>query len=264
MILQVFIISFKAIIRDKFNLGLLFIAFLFFVIPSISTLSLRQVTPLAITLSLSLTSFILLISAVFLGGTSLWKDIERKNIFSVLGMPITRPSYILGKYMGVCSFLLLVSLILTTLVMSAIWVTAASYPPTRPILWNNILWAIFFGVLKYCLLISIAFLFSAVSTSFFLPLFGTITVYVTCNATQGVYDYIHTDQGQQLSVFATLLVKIFYYTLPNFSAFDLSTQAIYGLAIDTNALLLTSLYGLTYIGIILGLTCVIFSRRELQ
>lgn len=264
MIYQVFILSFKAILRDKFNIGLLFIAFFFLLIPGISTLSLRQVTPLAITLSLSLSSFILLISTVFLGGTFLWKDIERKNIYSILGMPITRSSYILGKYLGICTFILLISLFLTVLTASVILIATSAYPSPQPIIWSNIFCASAFNFLKYCLLISIAFLFSTVSTSFFLPLFGTITTYLTCSTTQSVFDYIHTEQGQQLPLFSKILAKGFYYTLPNFSAFDLSSHAIYGLPINESTIFLTTIYGITYIVITLSLSCVVFSRRELQ
>ncbi|AGF78813.1 hypothetical protein UWK_02273 [Desulfocapsa sulfexigens DSM 10523] len=261
---SVFLISFKGVLRDKLYQGIVCTAVIFLTIPAASTFSLRQVAALATTLSLSLTSFILLLISVFLGGTSLWKDIERKYVYSTLGMPITRTSYLLGKYFGIIGFVLITALFLAIMTVGAIWFAAAAYPPDRPILWNNIAIAIFFDALKYSLLIAIAFVLSSVSTSFFLPIFGTIATYLAGSATQEVFDYIHTDQGQQLSVVTIQVAKYLYYILPNFSAFDLSSQATYGLTLNSSSLLLITSYGVSYIGIILGIACLLFSQREMQ
>ena len=79
-------ITLKGIFRDRVFHGILMAALILPLVPSISQLSMRQVTELSITLSLSLISFILLLLAVFLGGTSLWKDMERRYTFSVLSL----------------------------------------------------------------------------------------------------------------------------------------------------------------------------------
>ncbi len=51
-------ITLKGIFRDRVFHGILVTAVLFLIIPSIATLSMRQVTELSLTLSLSLISFI--------------------------------------------------------------------------------------------------------------------------------------------------------------------------------------------------------------
>jgi hypothetical protein len=62
------------------------------------------------------------------------------------------------------------------------------------------------------------------------------------------------------------VVKVFgrlvYWILPNFSAFDFKAQAVYGLAINGKDILLTQLYGIGYLGVILVLATIAFSRRE--
>jgi len=261
---QIFLITLKGVFRDRLYKGILFVAILFLVIPAASIFSLRQVTALATTLSLSLTSFILLLISILLGGTSLWKDIERKYIYSALGMPVDRTSYLLGKFFGISCFILITTVLLGLMTLGAIWFTTISYPPDKPILWNNIIWALFFDGLKYSILIATAFVFSSVSTSFFLPIFSTIAIYLAGSATQEVFEYVQTDHGQQLSIFIIQSVKLLYYLLPNFNAFDLSSQAIYSLPLTINSLLLITIYGLSYIGIMLGLACFLFSRREMQ
>lgn len=257
-------ITLKGILRDRIYHGIILVSLLFIFIPSASAFSMRQVTQLGVTLTLSLTSFLLLLLAVFLGGTSLWKDIERHYAHSVLGgTPISRTSYVLGKYCGVSLFVMLTALLLGMMSLAAIWFTAMAYPPERPLLWLNILFAVFFDALKYVLLVAVAFLLSTVSTSFFLPIFGTIATFLAGSATQNVYDYLHTDQGVQISAGIKATALVFYYILPNFSAFDLKANAIYSLPVDPGGLFLTFGYAVAYIAILLTAASLLFTRREL-
>lgn len=254
----------KGIFRDRVFQGILATALLFLFIPTAASLSMRQVTELSITLSLSLISFILLLLAVFLGGTALWRDMERRYTYSVLGLPITRGAYLTGKFGATALFLLLTSLVLGGAAFVAVFSASGIYPPSRPVVWNNLLLAIVFDALKYILLVAFAFLFGTVSTSFFLPVFGTIAVFLVGSASQGAYDYTRTTAGQALSPFAKQAAGALYYLLPNFSAFDLKVQAVYGLALPGRGLLLTLLYFLVYAAILLALSVLSFSLRELK
>jgi len=94
--LNIMQITLKGIFRDRVFQGIMALGVLFLFIPSAASLSMRQVTELSITLSLSLISFILLLLAVFLGATSIWKDMERRYTFSVLSLPLSRSSYLWG------------------------------------------------------------------------------------------------------------------------------------------------------------------------
>lgn len=264
MMLNLSLITFKGVMRDRIYHGILLISIFFLFIPSVSSFSMRQVAQLAVTLSLSLTSFLLLLLAVFLGATSLWKDMERRYTHSVLGgTPINRMSYIFGKYSGISLFVMVTALLLGIMSIAVISFSAAANPPDRPLFWVNIFCAVFFDALKYCLLVAVAFLLSTVSTSFFLPIFGTIATFLAGSATQEVYDYLHTSQGAQLSGGIKATALFFYYFLPNFSAFDLKANAIYSLPLDPGGLLLTFGYAVVYIAILLTSASLLFARREL-
>ncbi|MDY0302111.1 MAG: ABC transporter permease, partial [Trichlorobacter sp.] len=58
---DIILITLKGIFRDRVFQGILVLGILFLFIPSAASLSMRQVTELSITLSLSLISFILLL-----------------------------------------------------------------------------------------------------------------------------------------------------------------------------------------------------------
>jgi Cu-processing system permease protein len=259
-------ITLKGIFRDRVFQGIMVVALLFLFIPTISSLSMRQVTELSITLSLSLISFILLLLAVFLGGTSLWKDIEKRYTFSVLGLPLSRTSYILGRFLGNALFLSITALLLGAVSLLVVFWAKGLYPPARPVRWDNMMIAVLFDTLKYLLLVSVAFFFSSVSTSFFLPIFGTISLYLVGNASQEVYDYLHSG-SDALKTLPGLVVKaasLLYYLIPNLAAFDYKLHAVYGLDIAGKGLALTALYWVVYTAIMLTLTAVVFSRREMK
>ena len=262
--LPVFFVTVKGIFRDRVFHAILMSSVLFLFIPSISTLSMRQVTELSITLSLSLISFILLLLAVFLGGTSLWKDMERRYTFSVVGLPLSRQGYVIGKFAGIAGFMLLTALLLGAVACAVVWYASGIYPPSRPALWSTIYCAIIFDALKYVLLMAVSFLLSSVSTSFFLPVFGTISVFLVGNATQQVYEFVHSPAGMTISPFVRKMAAGLYYLLPNFAAFDLKVNAIYSIDLPIFGLLLTCAYWGVYTVIMLLLAATIFSRRELQ
>jgi len=253
----------KGVLRDRVLQGILATGLVFLGIPAISTLSMRQVTELALTLSLSLISFILLLLAVFLGGVSLWRDVERRYTHNVLTLPCSRTKYLFGKFFGVAIFILGVAILLGLLSVAVVLVVSSLYPPSRPIIWSSVVVAIGFDVFKCLLLVAFAVLFSAVSTSFFLPVFGTIAIYLVGGATQQVYEYVLSPAGQSLSPLAKKLAEMLYFILPNLSAFDLKVNAIYALPLDLHTLILTAGYGIVYLSFVLISAAGIYSRREL-
>jgi ABC-type transport system involved in multi-copper enzyme maturation permease subunit len=257
-------ITLKGIFRDRVFQGIMVTACMFLLIPGIASLSMRQVTELSLTLSLSLISFIMLLLSVFLGSTSLWRDIERRYTFSVLGLPLSRQSYLLGRFGGTALFLLLAAVVLGIAACATVGLTSAVYPPDRPIVWGTVALCILFNALEYILLIAVAFLFSTVSTSFFLPVFGTIATYLAGGVTQQVYEYIHSPASTGLSPAVKQIAIGVYYLLPNFNAFDLKVNAIYSLPLSGIGLFLTAAYFLVYGGILLSLSVAIFLRREMR
>jgi ABC-type transport system involved in multi-copper enzyme maturation permease subunit len=257
-------LTLKGIFRDRVFQGIMVTAFAFLLIPVIASLSMRQVTELSLTLSLSLISFILLLLAVFLGGTSLWKDIERRYTFSVLGLPISRQSYMIGRFGGVALFVLVTAVVLGVAAFVVVLYATTLFPSERPIIWSNMALCILFDALKYILLIAVAFLFSTVSTSFFLPVFGTIATFIVGGISQQVYEFVNSPAAAKLSPFVKQLATALYYVLPNFSAFDLKVSAIYGLPLHYSGLTLTIAYFVVYVGLLLSLAAAIFTRREMR
>ncbi len=263
--IEILRITLKGIIRDRVFQGIMVLAVLFLFIPSAASLSMRQVTELSITLSLSLISFILLLLAVFLGATSIWKDIERRYTFSVLSLPLSRTTYLLGRFCGIALFLLITALFLGTVSLLVIKVSSAIYPPTRSILWSAIVVTIIFDALKYILVVAVTMLLATVSTSFFLPIFGAVSAFLVGTITQQVFDYLQTPSAQKaVSVAVKNAAQLLYYLLPNLNSFDLKVNAIYAIPLNPSGLVLTVLYFVVYTGIVLAIGAFLFERREMK
>lgn len=255
----------RGIFRDRVFQGIIGLGVIFLLIPMIASLSMRQVTELSITMSLSLISAILLLLAIFLGATSLWKDIERRYTFSVLSLPISRTEYIIGRFCGISLFLIMTSGLLGAITLVTVKVSSALYPPAKPIVWSILVTAIIFDAFKYILIVAVALLLSTVSTSFFLPIFGTICIFWVGTITQQVYDYLHTPASlQAVSVVVRQAALVMYYVAPNLESFDLKVNAIYSLPLDIQGLTITLVYFSVYCVMLLAGSAVIFARREMK
>jgi ABC-type transport system involved in multi-copper enzyme maturation permease subunit len=261
---QIICITLKGIFRDRIFQGIMALAVMFLFIPTVASLSMRQVTELSILLSLSLISCIQLLLAVFLGGTLVWKDIERRFAFSVLSLPISRTTYLFGRFIGVALFLLLTTAILGSVALLVIKASAGIYAPDRPLAWLTIVLAIFMDSLRYILLVAVAMMLSTVSTSFFLPIFGTISTLLAGNLLQEVHEYLMTTAAADTAPVVKGAVTFLYYLLPNLSAFDIKVNAVYSLPVSTRGILLTILYCAAYSAILLGGAALLFNRREMK
>lgn len=258
-------ITLKGIFRDRVFQGIMALGGLFLFIPYAASLSMRQVTELSITLSLSLISFVLLLLSVFLGATSIWKDMERRYTFSVLSLPISRGGYLIGRFFGLALFLFMTSSVLGSVACLVIKVASGMYPPYRPVVWGYLMLAIVFATFKYILLIGVAMLLSTVSTSFFLPIFGTICVFLASGVTQQVYEFVNSPTSMQaVSPLLKLVASVVYYLLPNFAGFDLKVNAIYSISPNFQGLGLTLVYFIIYTAIILAGASLLFNRREMK
>jgi ABC-type transport system involved in multi-copper enzyme maturation permease subunit len=257
-------VNLRWIVRDRVLQALLALSlFLLLLVPVISSFSMRQTQELAVTLSLSFVSLILLVFSLLLGSTMVWRDIERRYTFAVLSLPLERGTYLLAKFCSVAVFLTLSALFAGLCAAAAISISTLQYPSAIPVQWGMIALAIGMDLLKYLLLAAIAILVTTVSTSFFMPFFVTLALFLTGSASQEVYDFVASGHAGKMSSAARNIIRAVYYVLPNFGAFDFKLQAVYPIPLNHVQLLYTSGYFLLYTTLLLSLSIWVFSRREL-
>jgi len=222
----------------------------------------RQVQELSITLSISFISCVLLVLAILLGASSIWRDIEKRYTAAVLTLPYSRSSYLLGKFFAIAACLIVSAILLGIVAALAISFSSGLYPSSSPIRWIYIANAVAFDTMKYILLAAIAILFSSFSTSFFLPIFGTISLLLAGNASQEVFEFVTKDVGVKMTKPLLYAVKGLYYLIPNFSAFNFKVTAIYPVPLQIEGIVYTFIYFMVYTCIVLAASIMVFSRRE--
>jgi ABC-type transport system involved in multi-copper enzyme maturation permease subunit len=257
-------ITVRRIVRDRLLHAVLGVALLLILlVPLFSVFSMRQVQELAVTLSLAAIALTLLVLALLLGSSSVWRDVERRYTAAVLSLPISRSAYLLGRFLGIALFIVTSGVILGLVAVPVIILSAAQYPSAIPLHWATYGAAVAASILKGVLLTAVAFLFSSLSTSFYLPFFATAGLYLAGSASQEVYEFVTGKFGATMNPVSLALVKGAYYIVPNFSAFNLQTQAIYGLPLSGAGLFLAFAYFLVYTAILLSVSVRVFASREL-
>jgi len=257
-------VNLRWIVRDRIFQALIAVSLLLIMlVPVISPFSLRQTQELAVTLTLSFTSFILLVYALLLGSTMVWRDIERRYTFAVLSLPSERGVYLLAKFCSIAFFLTVSALFAGFCSAVAIKISSLHTPSTIPIQWGAIALAIGMDLIKYVLLAAIALLVSTVSTSFFMPFFTTLAIFLAGSASQEVYEFIMSSHGAKLPAISRAAIKLVYYLIPNFGAFNFKLQAIYPIPLDRLQIFYNLCYFLVYGTLMLSLAIWGFSRREI-
>ena len=172
-----------------------------------------------VNLGLSSMSIFGLLMAIFIGITLVWKEIEKRTIFSILAKPVRRWEFILGKYAG-----LMLTIAINMGVMTAGFYAALLYTKrTLDLSDLVVLQAVYFIFLQLALVVGLALFFSCISTPVLSAVF-TFSLYVIGNLLTDIR-WFGQETGSALVMNFTAAI---YYILPNFSNFNVISQTAHG------------------------------------
>ncbi|MGD8370848.1 MAG: ABC transporter permease subunit [Syntrophobacterales bacterium] len=258
------VVALKGGVRDRVLAAILIVGLLLLLTtPVVAVFSMRQVVALATSYSFSIISLMGLLLTLFMSVTLLARDLEQRSVYTVCSLPISRSSYLLGKFVGLAILVFIAIAIMGCFSGAAILMLERFYPPQQPFAWGAFFTGLWFQYWVFLMVGAIAVLFTTVATSTFLPLALSVGIYFGSYSTEAVRYFVKSAGGQErLGPAVKMFGELVYWLLPNFSAFDLKAEVVYGLAMNGKSLLLTQLYGVGYVGIILVLAMIVFSRRE--
>jgi Cu-processing system permease protein len=258
------LISLKGGIRDRVLHAILAVGLLLLLTtPVVAYFSMRQVVALALSYSLSVISLLGLLLTLFFSQGALAREIERRSVYTVCSLPLPRSRYLLGRYLGFAVLLFLALGILGLFSSCALYILVRLYPPSVPFSWGHFALALWFLYWTMLIIGGVSLVFSTVATSTFLPLALTVGIYFASYATEAVRFYIESAHGgASTAPMIKWLARAAYWILPNLSLFDLKSQTIYHLALNGKAMVLTQVYGIGYLGVLLVLASIAFTRRE--
>jgi ABC-type transport system involved in multi-copper enzyme maturation permease subunit len=265
-IVRVAVSVFRESVRDRVLYSLvLFAVLLIGVSYLIGQLTAGQDIKIIKDFGLAAISVIGLLIAVFIGVGLVWKEVERRSIYSVLSKPIRRYEFLLGKYFGLALTLSVNVAVMAVSYFAVLGYMATTFTPEARSAWpapaaDPALLAAVGLILMELLLVTAVALFLSTFASPFLAAMLTLGVWVIGTFNTDLRNF----QDVVDSWVAAVLARSVYYVVPNFAAFDIKAQVVHGIAVPWSYVGVTVLYATAYIALLLVAAAVVFSRRDFK
>jgi ABC-type transport system involved in multi-copper enzyme maturation permease subunit len=257
---------FRESVRDKvlYNL-VLFAIVMIGASYAIGQLTAGQDVKIIKDLGLSATSVFGLFIAVFIGIGLVSKEVDRRSIYSLLAKPVERWQLVVGKYAGLV-LTLAVNISVMAVALYAVlaymrWGVSAQVEQAwdAPALDPALLKAVYLIFAELALVTAIALLFSTFSTPMLSAAFtfGLTIVGQYSTDLRNFQDVLDSPVAQRVA-------RGLYWLLPNLGQFDIKSQVVHGQHVGARYLAGVSVYSALYIGFLLLVSAVVFSRRDFK
>jgi len=248
--------TFREAVRDRVLYNLVFFALMMIGAAIIvGQISIGIERLIIVNLGLSAISIFGLVMSVFIGVGLVYKEIEKRTLYSLLSKPIRRWEFLVGKYAGLVLTLAINTAFMTLGLAAALFYISRAFVRSDA----SIVVAIYFILLALALVTAIALFFSCFSSPMLSTLF-TLGIYVT-----GVFSADIRDFGALTnSWFLKRATSVLYYLVPNFHNFNVIAAAAHGEAVPFALIWQNTLYALMYIAVLLLASSAVFSRRNLK
>ena len=248
--------TFREAVRDRVLYNLIFFALLMMgTAVLVGGVSIGIERSVIVNLGLSAISLFGIVMAIFIGVGLVYKEMEKRTLYSLLAKPVQRWQFLVGKFAG-----LLLTLVVNTALMT-VGLAAALLYVNRKVERSDgsILVAIYFILLELALLTALALFFSCFSTPILSTLF-TLGIYIA-----GVFAPDIRDIGMvTASPIAKGLATLIYYLLPNFHNFNVIAAAAHHEAVPFALIWQNTLYAVIYACVVLIAAAAVFSGRDLK
>lgn len=208
-----------------------------------------------INLGLTAISIIGLVMSIFIGVGLVYKEIEKRTLYTLLARPVKRWQFLVGKFGGLLLTLLVNTSFMTLGLFLALFYSERSF--VRADL--TILVAVYFILLELALVTALALFFSCFSSPMLSTLF-TLAIYITGVFAADIRDFGQLTKSPLIEGFT----RVLYYLVPNFHNFNAIEAAGHGQFVPLSLLWQNTLYTILYASLVLIASSAIFSRRNLK
>lgn len=242
--------TFREAIRDRILYLLLVFALLMITCSRIvSLLTIGSEEKIIKDLGLSAINVFSVLIAVFVGVGLVFKEIEKKTIYTVVTKPIKRYQFIIGKYLGL-TVTLLINMIIMTVVFYILLALQGYFDASLGP-------AIFLTFFEVLVITAIALLFSSFSTPILSAIF-TISFYVIGHLSWSfllLKNYIDGQWGKTIC-------SILYVVVPNLERFNVRSDVVHHLPVENLYILYSAAYGIGWSIVLLLMASMIFQRKN--
>lgn len=248
--------TFKSAFRSKLSIVIfLFSLALFIAISLMTASSLNEDERLLKDLGLFLGSSIISLSMLALCAQTLYRDLERKSLFTLASKPISRSIIVWGKYIGLALSTLLLSCLFALIWYGLAWRLNIPLESVMIKAWL-LVW------LEALIIGALAMLFGSFST----PLVTSALAFGVMLIGRFADDIIRLQQraiNRDEPNFILDLAKEFLVIIPPLKLYNVSEQVVYHSSVPWTYLTKACLTSWTYSAICLMIASILFARRDL-
>ncbi|NCR54740.1 MAG: ABC transporter permease [Microcystis aeruginosa L211-07] len=244
--------GFREVIRDRilYFIGFfaLLMAFAWRLLPEIAVGTHQKIF---LDLGLAAIGLLGVIVAVFVGTGLINKEIDKKTILVLIPKPLSRAEFILGKHLGLSGVLAVMLGVMLVIYLLMLLGMKVSFQPLPLIV------SVFYLGLELILIAAVAIAFG-VFTSSILATLMTFGVYLMGHISKDLIQLGIISKNPNILA----ITKNIYLILPDLERLNFRNEAVYGLLPSADVLIANALYSLVYTGLLLGISILIFSRRQ--
>lgn len=259
-------VTFLQGVRSRVLYGIfLFAIFIVFLSIIFSNFFMQDIGKIAVDFNLSAISLAGLLISASLSVNLISQDLDKKTIYFVLSRPIGRGQYVWGKYLGLLTIFVFAYCLLTIVSGGVLtYLKSINIGYFDSFNWLAYVQAIYFDFIKIMVFNSIIVLFGVVTTSSFVNLLFSVSVYIAGQSISDVIHFISTSHGQE-SVTPIIhdIVSVAQYIVPNFEVFDFKVISAHGMLVSVTEFIYITMYGFVYTLIVLSCAAMIFIKKDL-
>ena len=245
--------TFREAVRDKVLYSLLFFALLMIggsVL--VAELTIGEYERILRDVGLAAINIFGLVIAVFVGIGLIYKEIERKTIYTIASKPVFRWQFLLGKYLGLLATLGTEVVIMAFALLATLAATGASTNAAV----GAALWLTF---VELAVVTAVATLFGCFTSPMLAALF-TVGVTIIGKLSQDLATLGRAAESPLVAKAAALAYAVF----PDLGRFDVRSSASYGTPISWEYVAYATGYGAAYAAAALVLAALIFRFRDFK
>lgn len=250
-VLAITVNTFKENIHDKILYNLLIFAVILIALSVyLAELTIGEQLKIVTDFGLASISIFGSLMAIFLGISLVYKEIDRKSLYTLIAKPVSRLEFLLGKFFG-----LLLTILINILIMFIAYAAVLLYMDI------DLTWALSQAVilifLKLMIITAVALLFSSFTTPTLSAIF-TLSFFVIGHLVNDIKSFGSDSE----SLFFQWGSKILYYIIPNLSNYSHLGDAAYGVPMAGMDFINATGIGIVTTALIIVLAYIIFQKRD--
>lgn len=225
----------------------------------------RQPKTVALDVGLSGMRFTLILLALFWIQELIAREIDRKTVLFSLTYPVSRASFLLGRFASIVVLTLLAAFILGLALQIAVIMAGGLYPQEFEVSMGAAYWVTLLGlVLDTATVTAFSSCIAAVATTSIMPLSMGAAFAIAGKALGATFEYLAAGADGDKDITTTFmpLIEAIRWLLPDLSRLDWRLWPLYDLPPDWSDLGWALLMALCYIGLSLCAAVILFARRE--